>query len=51
MKIAGALDVSLIMNSTCVNIGLHYIHSSLKRGSALGPTLPNVLMISMCKEY
>lgn len=27
-----------------------YIHSSLKRGSALGPTLPNVLMISMCKE-
>lgn len=30
--------------------GLCYIHSSLKRGSALGPTLPNVLMISMCKE-
>lgn len=27
-----------------------FIHSSLKRGSALGPTLPNVLMISMCKE-
>lgn len=30
--------------------GLCDIHSSLKRGSALGPTLPNVLMISMCKE-
>lgn len=30
--------------------GLRFIHSSLKRGSALGPTLPNVLMISMCKE-
>lgn len=27
-----------------------YLHSSLKRGSAFGPTLPNVLMISMCKE-
>lgn len=26
------------------------IHSSLKRGSAFGPTRPNVLMISMCKE-
>ena len=27
-----------------------YIHSSLKRGSAFGPTRPNVLMISMCNE-
>lgn len=33
-----------------VKICIVYIHSSLNRGSAFGPTLPNVRMISMCRE-